>query len=99
MSTVIDPPVLVAETERTLTTVSATSTGVASRRRRHMLLAAGLLVALAALVVILFMSVAYGSKQISFGRVVDSFLHYDSTLNDHLIIRTLRIPRTAVGLM
>ena len=73
--------------------------GPVARRRRRVLLSFGLVVALGALFVVALMSVAYGSKPIAFGRVIDSFTHYDSSLNDHLIIRTLRIPRTAVGLM
>ena len=31
--------------------------------------------------------------------MIDALFHYDSSLNDHLIIRSLRIPRAAVGLM
>ena len=78
---------------------NGSGSGIAARRRRRLLLSLGLIGALGALFMILLMSVAYGSKQIPFGRVIDSFTDYDTTLNDHLIIRTLRIPRTAVGLM
>ena len=73
--------------------------GLAARRRRRTLLSVGLVVALALLGLVVLMSVAYGSKQIGFREVIRSFTDYDSTLNDHLIVRTLRIPRTAVGLM
>jgi iron complex transport system permease protein len=45
------------------------------------------------------MSIAYGSKSIPFRTVLGAFEDYDPTSNDHLIIRTLRVPRTAVGLM
>ena len=61
--------------------------------------ALGLLVALAALVLVGFCSIAVGTKPISFGTVLDSLFHYDSTLNDHVIVRSLRVPRTIVGLL
>jgi iron complex transport system permease protein len=59
----------------------------------------GLLVAVGALVLVLFASVAYGSKSISLGTVVDALRHYDATDQDQVIIRTLRVPRTIVGLL
>ena len=61
--------------------------------------ALGLLVALAALVLVGFCSIAVGTKPISFATVLDSLFHYDSTLNDHIIVRSLRVPRTIIGLM
>ena len=69
------------------------------RTRRRTALVGGLLLAVAALGIVTLLSIAYGSKPIPIGRVIDSFTHYDHTSNDHLIIRTLRLPRTAVGLM
>lgn len=59
---------------------------------------AGLIIALIVLVVVAFCSVAFGSKTIQFGDVVGAFVDYDPTDNDHLIIRSLRLPRTFVGL-
>jgi iron complex transport system permease protein len=44
-------------------------------------------------------SVAYGSKQIPSGTVIDAFFNYNPQLNDHLIVRSLRVPRNIVGLM
>ncbi|HRD99739.1 MAG TPA: iron ABC transporter permease, partial [Ilumatobacteraceae bacterium] len=73
--------------------------GLRARRRRLTLLSAGLFVAAGLLVLVLFFSVSYGSKEIPFRDVIRSFTDYDPTSNNHLIIRTLRIPRTAVGLM
>ena len=58
----------------------------------------GLLVALAVLVVVVFASLAYGSKPIPLGTVWDAFWDYDGSLNDHLIVRSSRIPRTIIGL-
>ncbi len=43
--------------------------------------------------------VAYGSKQIPFGTVLDAFFNYNPALNDHLIVRSLRVPRNIVGLL
>lgn len=59
----------------------------------------GLLVAAALLVVVALSSIAYGSKPIAVGTVLDGVLSYDASLDDHLIIRSLRIPRTLVGLL
>ncbi|MCU1387033.1 MAG: transport system permease protein [Ilumatobacteraceae bacterium] len=68
-------------------------------RRRRAALVAGLFVAAGVLSVIALLSIAYGSKSIPLGRVITSFTHYDQTSNDHLIIRTLRLPRTVVGVL
>lgn len=65
---------------------------VASRSWR----AAGLAAAAAALVAVALCSVAYGSKPIPLGRVLDAVFAFDGS-NDHLIVRSLRVPRTLVG--
>lgn len=59
----------------------------------------GLVVALGVLLVVLFASIAYGAKSIPLGTVWDAVWHYDSTDNDHLIIRSLRMPRTVLGVL
>jgi iron complex transport system permease protein len=59
---------------------------------------AGVVAAAGVLGVVLFASIAYGSKAIELGTVVDAFTSYDETDNDHLIIRSLRVPRTLIGL-
>jgi iron complex transport system permease protein len=61
--------------------------------------AAGLVASLAALTMVALLSVAIGSKQIPLGVVIDGLFSYDPSLNDHLIVQTLRIPRTVVGLL
>jgi iron complex transport system permease protein len=43
-------------------------------------------------------SIAYGTKSIAPGTVWDALWHYDARLDDHLIVRTLRVPRTIVGI-
>ncbi len=58
----------------------------------------GLLLATGLLVAVCFASIAYGSKPIPLGTVWDAFWSFDDSLNDHLIIRSLRIPRTGIGL-
>jgi len=57
----------------------------------------GLLVSLAGLLAVAVASVGYGSKPIPMGEVFVAVLDFDGS-NDHLIIRSLRIPRTLVGL-
>ena len=59
---------------------------------------AGLAGATGLLVVIGFASVAYGSKSIPLSVVWDALWHFDPGSNDHLIVRSLRVPRTVIGL-
>jgi len=84
------------------TTPRPTAATAAARTRRGVLTKAwtkslGLAAATALLVVVAFCSIAYGSKPISLGTVLDAFLHFDGS-NDHLIVRSLRVPRTVIGL-
>ena len=59
----------------------------------------GLLVALAVLTAVALASIAYGSKPMALSTVWDGIWSYDPTVDDHLIIRTLHIPRTGMGLL
>jgi iron complex transport system permease protein len=68
-------------------------------RRHRAALVAGLLGLLAVLVFVCLASVAFGAKPMPFGRVVDALLHYDASIDDHIIIRSLRVPRTYLGLL
>ncbi len=61
--------------------------------------ALGLALSVALLTFVVFASIAFGSKPIPFGTVVDALVQFDATIDDHLIIRSLRIPRTIVGLL
>jgi iron complex transport system permease protein len=61
--------------------------------------AVGLVVATCVLAVLCLLSVVVGAKAIALGTVVDAFLDFDGTLDDHLIVRDLRVPRTVVGLL
>lgn len=58
----------------------------------------GLLVAIAILLVVAFLSVSIGSKQIPLATVWDAFVHYRST-DDQVIVLELRLPRTLLGLV
>jgi iron complex transport system permease protein len=59
----------------------------------------GLAAAGVLLVVVLLCSIAVGSKPIPLGTVIDGLFSYDPRVNDHLIVRTLRLPRTVVGFL
>lgn len=97
------------QAERSLTVVVERAAAGAAReegadgRRRGLLSsgwsrAGGLAPAAGVLVALAFASVAYGSKPIALGAVLDAFTDYDATDNDHLIVRSLRVPRTLVGI-
>jgi iron complex transport system permease protein len=60
-------------------------------------LAGGLLLAAIGLLVVALCSIAYGSKAIALGDVLDALLAFDGS-NDHLIVRSLRVPRTVIGI-
>ena len=57
----------------------------------------GLVIALGVLVLVAFCSVAFGAKPIRFDTVWDALWHPDGS-SDHLIVRSLRVPRTIIGL-
>ncbi len=57
----------------------------------------GLLVAVGVLVLIVLLSVAVGSKPIPLGTVLHELFRYDGS-DDGVVIRSLRIPRTLLGL-
>ncbi|WP_370247091.1 FecCD family ABC transporter permease [Nocardioides sp.] len=59
----------------------------------------GLLAAVAALVLVVLASIAVGAKPIPLPTVLDALLHYDPTQEDHLIVHSLRLPRTVLGLL
>jgi iron complex transport system permease protein len=58
---------------------------------------AGLVLAAVALLLVVFASIGYGAKPIPLATVWDALWHFDATDNDHLIVRSLRIPRTVLG--
>jgi iron complex transport system permease protein len=64
--------------------------------RNRALRSIGLLLGAVALLAVSVASVAYGSKPIPVGEVFAAVFDFDGS-NDHLIIRSLRVPRTLVG--
>jgi iron complex transport system permease protein len=65
---------------------------------RRALRTAGIMALTGLLVLVVLLSLAVGSKPIPLGTVIDSFISFDGS-NDHLVVRELRLPRTAVGLL
>jgi iron complex transport system permease protein len=59
----------------------------------------GLVAAAVVLATVIVASIALGSKPIPFGTVFDALFDYDPTQDDHIIIRSLRVPRTVVGVL
>lgn len=58
-----------------------------------------LVVCLSAVVVVTAASLAFGTKPIPLASVVQALVSPDPAVNDHLIVRTLRGPRTVLGLL
>ncbi|GAB2635898.1 FecCD family ABC transporter permease [Kribbella swartbergensis] len=69
------------------------------RRTRRATLLLGLIGCIALLAVVTVLSIAVGSKQIPLSTVFDALRHYDDADTDHVIIRSLRVPRTVIGLL
>ncbi|WP_433163263.1 FecCD family ABC transporter permease [Kribbella sp. CA-247076] len=69
------------------------------RRTRRATLLLGLLGCVALLALVTVLSIAVGSKQIPLATVFDALRQYDDTNTDHVIIHSLRVPRTVIGLL
>src|SRR3954470_2559121 len=80
---------------------AATGSAAGQRRprARRTTLVIGLVFCVALLVLVSLLSIAIGSKQIPLSTVIDALRHYDAGNTDDVIIRSLRVPRTAIGLM
>ena len=68
---------------------------IASTRTRSL----GLLLALAVLGMVAVTSVAVGARGIPLGRVFESLVAFDPEVSDHQIVRSLRVPRTIMGVV
>ena len=79
--------------------VEAVTAGHAGRLRASWTRAAGLTAAVVVLAVVAMVSIGSGSKPMSLPTVWDGLWSYDPTNSDHLIVRTLRVPRTLMGLL
>lgn len=60
---------------------------------------AGLFVVAGVLLGVCVASIMIGAKSIPAGTVVDAFLGFDPTKNDHLFVRLERVPRTVLGIL
>jgi iron complex transport system permease protein len=94
VTAIVDEPGIVAD---------GSAPVVLPRRRQGLLTSGwtrgtGLLLAAGALAVVGIASVAIGSKPIPTAVVWDALWAYDRSSQDHLIVHTLRIPRTVLGL-
>lgn len=76
-------------------TTTANGTG---RKRLHFLLLTGLSLSLFILLVCLVASITYGAAEISLGTVFAALTAYDGS-TDHLIIRTVRLPRSLIAML
>ena len=66
---------------------------------RHSTRAVGLVAALVVLVLAMGASVFFGTKPMPFSHAWDALFSYDPTIDDHIVVRTMRVPRTWLGLM
>jgi iron complex transport system permease protein len=71
--------------------------GRSSLKPRYLVL--GLAGLVAALAVVCLLSVAVGARAIPLGHVLDALTNYNGDDTEHLIIATLRVPRTLIGLL
>jgi iron complex transport system permease protein len=95
---------MATETERPVPGIEPVGPSVTSRKRREGLVrgmparAAGLVVLLGVLVVVGLLGIAVGARPIALGTVLEAFSAYDETSDEHLIVQTLRVPRTILGI-
>ena len=73
--------------------------GPSRRRTRRATLVLGLVACAILLVLVTLLSIAVGSKQIPLSTVIDALRHYNEANTDHVIIHSLRVPRTVIGLL
>lgn len=76
------------------TAIPPDTTSAATRRRRT----GGLLVLAIALVLVVAMSIAVGARPLTFAEIAHALLNSTGTDTD-VIVRSLRLPRTALGLL
>ncbi|MEM7032459.1 MAG: iron ABC transporter permease [Chloroflexota bacterium] len=80
----------------TATTISQTTGAVRFLRTRPVLLT-GLFASIGVLLLTMMGSITLGAADIAYIDVWNAIFAFDETLTDHLIIRTLRVPRAAVA--
>ena len=77
---------------------SLSSGGRVRLLRRRIYLLPGLAAGLAALGVLLVLSIMLGAAEISPAVVFDAIFEFDGESFDHLVIRTVRLPRVICGI-
>ena len=70
-----------------------------SVRSRASTRSVGLLAAIVLLAAVTACSLSCGAKAMPLQTVWDAFTDFDPQNNDHLIVRSLRVPRTIIGLL
>ena len=76
---------------------TATTNGI-PRKRSHSLLVAGLLLSLFVLLLCLVASMTSGAAEISLDKIVAALIAFNGS-TDHLIIRTMRLPRSLIAML
>ncbi|MGQ0842625.1 MAG: FecCD family ABC transporter permease [Sporichthyaceae bacterium] len=61
--------------------------------------AAGLTVACLCLILVALCSIAVGARPIPLPTVVEALFAHDATRNDHVVVASLRVPRTLMGIL
>ena len=75
------------------------ATAPAGLVRNNYVRSLGLLAALAILAAVVVLSIIVGARDIALGTVWDALTAYDTDLDEHVMVRELRVPRTVVGLV
>ncbi|WP_329023304.1 FecCD family ABC transporter permease [Streptomyces sp. NBC_00690] len=71
-------------------------TGLVPRHRHRFLV---LLAAIAVLIAMAVLSVMVGARGIAPGTVWDALFRFDPSIDEHVMVRDLRVPRTVIGLV
>lgn len=85
--------------DRPLTDAASTGPRSDPIRRAALGRSTAVLMAVAAVVLVAGLSIALGARTVPFGEIVTAFTAFDPSNADHLVIRSLRLPRTLLGLM
>jgi len=80
-----------------LASQTAQASGI-PRKRTYPLLLTGLLLSLFVLLICLVLSVTYGTADISLDKVFTALIAFDGSI-EHLIIRTVRLPRSLIAIL
>ena len=95
MSSTVKPTAPVESSVTDDAAVAQLTHGIA---RSNLLRTIGWIVGVAILLLICLLSLSVGAKSIPFGTVWDALFAFDGS-QDHLVVRDMRLPRTALGLV